>query len=383
MKNTFSLSVVVLFSLSIVRADVTLLRAPNEGIQPQAAADDKGNVHLIYLKGEPKHCNVFYVRRAAGKEEWSHPIRVNSIEDSAVAMGTMRGAHISLGKNNRVHVAWNGSGKTAPHGTGHMALPMLYTRLKDDGSSFEPERNLMTSTVALDGGGSVAADPQGNVYVVWHAAPKGNEEGEAGRAVFVARSTDDGKTFGAEKKANTDATGTCGCCGLRAFADKNGNLYALYRTATEMVNRDMKLLISKDRGASFQLANAQAWKVATCPASSASLAVNSTGALAAWETAGQVYFAPVNQATNTITKPTAAPGNGNNRKHPVVVGNARGETLLVWTEGTAWQRGGSLAWQIFDKNGQPTAEKGARDGIPVWSLATAFATADGRFYVVY
>jgi hypothetical protein len=65
------------------------------------------------------------------------------------------------------------------------------------------------------------------------------------------------------------------------------------------------------------------------------------------------------------------------------VANQRGETLLVWAEGTGWKKGGSVAWQMFDKDGKPMAEQGTRDGLPVWSLATAYAKADGNFVVVY
>ena len=42
---------------------------------------------------------------------------------------------------------------------------MLYTRLNDQGTAFEPQRNLMLRTFGLDGGGTVAADAAGNVYV--------------------------------------------------------------------------------------------------------------------------------------------------------------------------------------------------------------------------
>ena len=35
---------------------------------------------------------------------------------------------------------------------------MLFARLDDDGTAFETQRNLMTYTQGLDGGGSVAAD---------------------------------------------------------------------------------------------------------------------------------------------------------------------------------------------------------------------------------
>ena len=76
---------------------------------------------------------------------------------------------------------------------------MLYSRLDDTGKAFEPQRNLMTQTYQLDGGGTVAADDQGNVYVAWHGPrfdPNATAPpGEANRQVWLARSTDDGKTF--------------------------------------------------------------------------------------------------------------------------------------------------------------------------------------------
>jgi hypothetical protein len=58
--------------------------------------------------------------------------------------------------------------------------------------------------------------------------------------------------------------------------------------------------------------------------------------------------------------------------------------ILVWTEGTGWERGGALAWQVYDKDGQPTGEAGRRDGaIPVWSLPAVITEADGRFTIVH
>src|SRR5262245_12565382 len=86
---------------------VSLERTPNGGIQPQAVADAKGAVHLIYFKGEAGAGDLFYVRRDASRERFSAPIRVNSQPASAIATGTVRGGQIALGKDGRVHVAWN------------------------------------------------------------------------------------------------------------------------------------------------------------------------------------------------------------------------------------------------------------------------------------
>jgi len=57
--------------------------------------------------------------------------------------------------------------------------------------------------------------------------------------------------------------------------------------------------------------------------------------------------------------------------------------LLAWIEGTGWQKGGALAWQIFDKHGNPTSVRGRVDGaIPVWGLPAAVAT-DSGFTIVH
>jgi hypothetical protein len=117
--------------------------------------------------------------------------------------------------------------------------------------------------------------------------------------------------------------------------------------------------------------------------SSYALAEAGAGVLAAWETDGQVYWARLDPATGKMSAPVAAPGEARDRKHPVVAGNARGETILAWTVGMGWNRGGGVAWQVYDRDGKPTAEKGRADGVPTWSLVAAFARADGSFAVIY
>lgn len=359
---------------------VRLIRTPHGGIQPQALVDAKGNVHLIYFKGEAKAGDIFYVRQQAGRGAFSEPLRVNSEPASAMAVGTIRGAQLAVGRHGRVHVAWNGA-KRVPAAE-YRGVPMWYARWNDAGTAFEPQRDVITYAGGLDGGGSVAADDQGNVYVMWHGSAPGNAAGEAGRAVFVARSTDDGRTFAQEKQANPKPTGACGCCGMRAFADRGGNLFALYRAASGTVNRDEVLLLSRDQGGSFAIENIHRWTVASCPMSSASLSGAGDGTLAAWETAGQVYFTIVRTATLSVGMIDSPPGVGK-RKHPVAVANANGERLVAWTEGTGWQKGGAVAWQLFDSAGKITAVKGRADGVPVWSLVSAIARSDGSFVIFY
>jgi hypothetical protein len=360
-----------------------LLRVPDDGIQPQAVVDSTGIVHLIYYKGDPMAGDIYYVRKDREGTSINKPIRVNSHPGSAIAMGWVRGAQIAIGKGNRAHIIWNGSEKAEPKGAGGSSNPMLYTRLNDTGTAFEPQRNLITWAGGIDGGGALTADSKGSVYVFWHATAGAADE--AGQAVFVALSTDEGKTFSREVKANPGLSGACACCGMKAFIDAQGLLYVLYRAAGGNVNRDTMLLISRDKGKSFESKTLAKWKLDACPLTVYSITQStaSGSVLGAWKNQDQVYFAKLNTDGKVLSQPISPSGTGDNRKYPVVVANAKGETLFAWIEGTAWGKGGSLVWQVFDKDNKPVGERGRADGVAAWSLLTAFARPDGRFVLIF
>ena len=367
---------------------VTLVRLPGSGIQPEAVVDDRGITHVLYFAGEPRAGDLFYVRSTDYGDTFSTPVRVNSQPGSAVATGTIRGGQIAIGRGGRVHVTWNGSDTAVPQGVrnpanGQPTAPFLYARSNADGTSFEPQRNLTTRGYFIDGGGSIAADRNGRVYAAWHAAPVDGQPGEDHRVVWIARSTDDGATFAAEQPAWREPTGACGCCGVHLLAGPSDVLYLLYRSATAMTQRDIFLLASTDHGRTFRGSRVQPWAISACPMTSMSIAASSSSVLGAWETAGQVYFGKIDPTRAGIPTPVAAPGGGGTRKHPRLATHANGGVLLVWTEGTAWARGGSLAWQAFDAWGRTTSVTGTAPGIPVWSFAAPIARPDGRFVVFY
>ena len=354
-------------------ATVTLRRIPEGGLQPQVATSADGTIHLVYFLGEPGRGDLFYARSRDGGATLSRPVRVNTTQGSAIATGTIRGAQIAVGSRGRVHVAWNASDNNG----------MLYARTNDQGTAFEPQRNLIRRTGGVDGGGGLAVDPAGNVYVAWHASEKDAAPGEGGRRVWVARSPDEGRTFMPETPAWDERTGACGCCGMAFSADRRGNVYALYRSARELVHRDVYLLTSVDGGRIFRGTLLSPWETSSCPMSSMAFAEGPSGAIAAWETAGDVRFTRVAADGTSASSTISPPGEGRNRKHPRLAVNNAGQVLFVWTEGTAWARGGSIAWRVFGPDGRALEESGGRADLTAWSFGAAAAQADGSFTVFH
>ena len=350
---------------------VQLARVPGHGLQPQVALDAAGGVHLVYFTGEAAGGNIDYVVSHDGGRTYSPPLQVNSIANSAVAVGNMRGAHLALGPGGAVYVAWVGS-----YENGH--APMWFARLLPGSKAFESQRNLAPG-MPLDGGAIASA---GNVVeVYWHGLAAGKKS-EAERQVWVARSGNGGRSFAPAAPLWSNPTGVCGCCGMAAAGGPEGKFFVIYRAATAMVHRDLYLLHSDDGGRHFRGAELSPWEVGYCVMSTAQLSRSPIGLVAAWEQRGQVRWGRVGK-DGAVRGEWAAPGPARDRKYPAIAVNRRGEALLAWTEGMGWKRGGSLHWQLYAANGQPLSSAGSEPGVPAWSLVAAFAHPDGSFTILY
>lgn len=374
------IALMLLACLGCVRADMMSERlvvepVPGGGIQPQAIAGVGGVIHIAYFVGDPAAGDWQYVKWTP--DGTSAPIRINSLTGSAVAVGTVRGVQLALGRAGRLHAVWNGAAQTHP-GDGR-GMPLLYASFNPEQQRFTPQRNLNTWSGDVDGGGTIAANGEGGVYATWHANPAGTSD--ADRAVYLARSFDDGASFAREERISAEQSGACACCNLRSIVDRHGTLSIVYRAAGADVNRDTMLLWSTDRGATFSSVRVDPWRLEACPLSSFSIAEGPRGLLTAWETNGQIRHAML--APGAATPPTIADAPGSSqRKHPAVAVNHRGEYLVAWIENSGWARGGEVAWQIYGPDGRPTTDHGMAGKVPAWGLAAVAALPDGRFLLL-
>lgn len=367
-----------LFPVLAPAASVELSETPEHGLQPRMLVDPHGTLHVLWYAGDSRGGDVFHAVRNPDKS-WGTPVRVNSEPGSAIAAGTIRGAQAVLGRDGHIHVVWNGSGAKLPKGS---QVPMFYSRSTDNGRTFEPQRAI-SGDWPLDGGGAVAADAQGHVHVFWHAGKVMRKGGEMDRRVFLRTSDDDGKNFLAEHAISPAGLGVCGCCAMQALATKDGgSIYALFRSAFDGgMSRHIVSLVSHDGGRSFAHAIVDKWNIAACPMSSMSLLETRRGIAGAWEREGQVFLGLFENGSTTPTQLISPQGEAGQRKHPVLAVNEKGELLLAWTVGTGWQKGGGLAWQLFDGSFQPMMVRGTTTGVSVWSFGGAAAVAD-KFVVL-
>ena len=382
--------VFALFSWALRAAEppvnVEVRRVPERGIKPSVVGDARGVLHLIYFSGEPAAGDALYAMSKDSGATWSQAVRVNSQPGSVLGASHARGPHLALGRGGRVHAMWLGSQKAEPAGNPdspqpgakhqHAPMPMLYSRLDAKGAAFEPQRKVITHATGLDGDGALAADSAGHVYVVVHAKEPG-AMGEAQRSVYVARSEDDGATFAAEKSVLPEPTGVCACCALTARVDGAGRLVILYRQAWQTFERGMNTLTAGDDGKTFKLAKLDEWKLAACPMSVSALLPVRAGLISAWENGGQIFWGTPGGDVRPL------PGKGGSRKAPVLAANARGETLVAWTENTSFAGGGDVVWQVFAADGQPTEITGRRKDLPPHGWLAAASKPDGGFVLLY
>ncbi len=364
----------VALAVSLAAADpsgVIAERVPDSGLQPRVAVGSDGTVHLAYLRGDPKAADAVVRHRAAGASDWSAPVVVNSQSGSALAIGTVRGVQLAVGRGGRLHFVWNGSSKAEPKP--RESSPLLFASLAPVAAAASAQRCVSEGTRFLDGGAAVAADANGHVLAVWHAAPM-DREGEDNRRVFIARSDDDGARFGPGVAVPESADGVCGCCGLQsAFA--GDALLVLYRRADHREERGMTLLVSRDLGATWKRQPLDTWAANQCPMSTATIVPSDRGAWLGWENAGRVRFAPWSVGNGLGTVVDIA---GGGRKHPTLALAADGGAVFAWTTGTGWERGGTVGWARLGAE----KDESKLPGVPVWGSVAAYRAADG-VHVLY
>lgn len=348
---------------------------PPGGLQPRVAVASDGTVHAAWLKGDPSASEVWYASRKPDADAWNTPLRVDTGPGSAVAIGMVRGVQIALGAKDRPHLLWPGSAKAQPRAPDD-STPVLYSRLV--GARFSAPVNVVKLGTGLDGGGAIAADANGTVWLLWHAMAGATDDAQ--RVALARRSDDDGANFGPERKLLSWKAGVCACCEMGAVDDGGGNLFALIRVATDNVERDQFIALVGGGMEPVAGQRLSPWKTPTCPMSTCTAVRVGKRVWVAWESEGQVSWCEMTGANPG--KRIDAPDTGRNRKHPAIAVDALGQVCLAWIEGSGWNRAGTLRWQVWGTDGLPIGKIADGARLAVWSFAAVASRPGGGFVIV-
>jgi BNR repeat-like domain len=179
---------------------------------------------------------------------------------------------------------------------------------------------------------ALTAAPDGSLLATWLDARKGKS------GVWMSRSTDGGRTWGANRPIYSDPT--CPCCRTAVAVAGDGTIYVAWRAILEGDIRDVVVTRSTDGGESWAApvrVRADDWVYPGCPHAGPSMEVDAKGGIhVAWWTgkegeAGVYYARSTDGAKSFVAQPIATGERARPAHVQLAVSGAR--IYLAWDDG--------------------------------------------------
>lgn len=368
MRQTTVAFIVFLLSQTWVWGGVRHIRVPLDGISPDVAVDEKGEVFATFARDE----DAFFAVSKDGGRTFSPPVRVNQLPHSVMGYHE-RGPRIALGAGGTIHIIW-----MSPQSD-----RLYYTQRAPGEKTFVPPRNLLDAKTHLDGA-TLAADRGGNVLVAWlDARLPEDAKNPLSLPIFLTASHDNGRTFsGNEPASGGRLLRACSCCTLKLMAGTGGEFFLGFRGAAHNI-RDIFVARLRPSTAtpvlSVDKVHDDEWEFKACPMSGPFLSSGPARhrVLVSWMSRGNVYAAGSRDQGRDFAPPRSPQNSkAGSENHPLVLENPQGELFLAWEEGQ------EIRWQVFDRSGK-LLDSGDAGALPEKSKATGFVDASGNFCLVF
>jgi hypothetical protein len=185
---------------------------------------------------------------------------------------------------------------------------------------------------------SLLVAPDGTVYAAWLSAVQGSS------GVWLRRSDDTGSTWLPSQPIHTEPT--CPCCRTALAVGPDGTLYAAWRNIFPGDVRDIVVMRSEDRGATWSTPvrpRADEWVFPGCPHAGPSLQVDPSSVVhIAWWTGREgeagVWYARSHDGGRTFMAEPVAVGQRSMPAH-VQLALAPNGPVLAWDDGLGAQPG--------------------------------------------
>ncbi|HEU0176102.1 MAG TPA: sialidase family protein, partial [Blastocatellia bacterium] len=210
----------------------------------------------------------------------------------------------------------------------------------DGGKTFSPAITVNSDSAGEPAGHafqSVAVDKRGRVYVAWIDERDKRKE-DRGAEIWMAVSTDRGKTFSRDRRILSDV---CECCRTNLQIDAAGNLYLTYRVVPRSgpMYRDIIIARSQDGGRTFAqtVVSKDKWEVNGCPVAGPSFSLDNRGAImVVWFMGGGerpgLYYATSTDSGKTFAPRRLLDPQQKIGKRAQTAGFAEGSIFIAWDD---------------------------------------------------
>lgn len=311
-----------------------------DAAEPVTATAPDGGFYVAWVNHNANsQSDVMLARYNSEGATSGSPVMVNQQAGVATAW---RGDPPSVAVAEKsVYVLWTARVES----NGKKGTDLYFSVSHDQGKSFaSPVKVNDDKLPGAHGMHSLAVANDGKIYVAWLderniIQPKpskhaGGHHMESNRELFVAQSTDGGKTFSANRKV---AENVCPCCKTALAVLPDGTLYASWRQVLPGNFRHIAVASSTDGGASFSspvIVSDDKWMLQGCPVSGPSLSADASGTLkVVWYAAGEnsapgLYFAETRDKGRTFS-PRSLVMQENVKGTPALV-SANDRAVAIW-----------------------------------------------------
>ena len=311
-----------------------------DAAEPVTATAPDGGFYVAWVNHNANsQSDVMLARYDSEGATSGSPVMVNQQAGVATAW---RGDPPSVAVADRsVYVLWT----ARVEADGKKGTDIYFSVSHDQGKSFaSPVKVNDDKLPGAHGMHSLAVANDGKIYAAWLderniIQPKpskhaGGHHMESNRELFVAYSTDGGKTFSANRKV---AENVCPCCKTALAVSSDGTLYASWRQVLPGNFRHIAVASSTDGGASFSspvIVSDDKWMLQGCPVSGPSLSADASGTLkVVWYAAGEndapgLYFAETRDKGRTFS-PRSLVMQETVKGTPAIVG-ANDRAVAIW-----------------------------------------------------
>lgn len=168
---------------------------------PSVVEDSRGSLFAAWSVANEKS---YLTHSPDGGIRWSKP---RPVTDSSATGG----AELAIGHNGRLYAVWSGPSA--------FTTDIFMSYSTDGGSTFSERVNLSQSPQVTSLNPRIAVGPKGTIFVLWHEVLAGDTE------VFLARSTDEGRTFAMPENVSRTPGNSLA---PRLAIDRRGAVYALW-----------------------------------------------------------------------------------------------------------------------------------------------------------